>query len=392
LKILYASCASTPSTWKRLFEKSKSIPGQAVQKYHRLLIRGIAKDEGCDITAVCVLPVTRQNYPHLMLNIKDEEEARALYHYISMVNLPGIKNLCAISGAFFTCLGQCIKNKDAVVICDILNMSVSYGAIMAAKVTGRKSVGIVTDVPSLLRSKKKGLLVKINNFLMKRPDAYVFLTPQMNELINTKNKPYVVIEGQVDENMNAVPNILKNKPENKIILYAGGIQKNYGIKILTEAFIDADIEGAELHIYGDGDYKDEIIDLCKRHKNVRYFGNVTNDIVIKSEILATLLVNPRPTTEEFVKYSFPSKNMEYMASGTPVLTTKLPGMPIEYYNHVYLIEDESHEGMVSTLKNVLSLDKKILYQKGKAAKEFVLKEKNNVVQAHEIIKIIREII
>ena len=58
---------------------------------------------------------------------------------------------------------------------------------------------------------------------------------------------------------------------------------------------------------------------------------------VAEELKATLLVNPRPTTEEFTIYSFPSKNMEYMASGTPLLTTKLPGMPEEYHQYVLAI-------------------------------------------------------
>ena len=34
-----------------------------------------------------------------------------------------------------------------------------------------------------------------------------------------------------------------------------------------------------------------------------------NDRVVEEQLRATLLVNPRPTTEAFTKYSFPSKNM-----------------------------------------------------------------------------------
>ena len=56
-------------------------------------------------------------------------------------------------------------------------------------------------------------------------------------------------------------------------------------------------------------------------------GCVTNDEIVRLQCEATLLVNPRPSDKEFCKYSFPSKTIEYMASGTPVLMTKLPGVP-----------------------------------------------------------------
>ena len=105
---------------------------------------------------------------------------------------------------------------------------------------------------------------------------------------------------------------------------------------------------------------------------------------------ATLLVNPRPTHEEFVKYSFPSKTMEYMASGTPVLTTKLPGMPKEYYEYVDFIHSETPDGVAQALKQVLSLTDETLFEKGCRAREFVLKHKNNVVQARKILKMLEK--
>ena len=142
-------------------------------------------------------------------------------------------------------------------------------------------------------------------------DSYVFLTDAMKDVVNCKNKKYVVIEGLVDSEMQAVQNTIENKSAQKVCIYAGGIQKIYGIKYLTEAFIMSDIENCEFHIYGDGDFKDELIQICKTHKNIKYFGIKPNDYIVTQQLKATLLINPRPTNQEFVKYSFPSKNMEY---------------------------------------------------------------------------------
>ena len=128
--------------------------------------------------------------------------------------------------------------------------------------------------------------------------------------------------------------------------------------------------------------------LSEKYDNVIYLGIAPNSEIVKSELRATLLVNPRPTNEEYTKYSFPSKNMEYMASGTPVLTTKLPGMPEEYNEYVYLLEDESAEGVCNALKEILTKPAEELYQKGKEAKEFVVREKNNVKQAEKLISLI----
>ena len=125
--------------------------------------------------------------------------------------------------------------------------------------------------------------------------------------------------------------------------------------------------------------------IAENDPRIFYGGMLLNTQIVEKEQEATLLVNPRPTHEEFVKYSFPSKTMEYMASGTPVMTTVLPGMPKDYYPHVFLLEQETAEGIADKLTEVLSLSDEELFEKGQAAKEFILTTRNNVVQAAKII-------
>ncbi len=117
-------------------------------------------------------------------------------------------------------------------------------------------------------------------------------------------------------------------------------------------------------------------------------GRVDNKEVVEKERQATLLVNPRPVNEEFTLYSFPSKNMEYMVSGTPVLTTRLPGMPEEYYNYVYTIGGEGAGAVTEALKKLLEKPQEELFKKGEAARRFVLNKKNNVLQAERIKRLL----
>ena len=130
---------------------------------------------------------------------------------------------------------------------------------------------------------------------------------------------------------------------------------------------------------------EELQQIAAEDDRVFYGGMLLNTQIVEKEQEATLLVNPRPTGEEYVKYSFPSKTMEYMASGTPVLTTVLPGMPKEYHPYVFLLEDESEDGIAAKLKEVLEQSEEDLFRKGCEAREFVLKEKNNVIQAKKIL-------
>jgi hypothetical protein len=81
--------------------------------------------------------------------------------------------------------------------------------------------------------------------------------------------------------------------------------------------------------------------------------------------------------------------MEYMMSGTPVLTCSLPGMPGEYLDYVYIAQDESADGFAKALAEVLGKSSQELHEQGKKAKDFVSREKTNIKQAEKIAQFIK---
>lgn len=398
MEILYVSVLCSKEKYDQLYGNSKMKPLQQDQKYHGTMVQGLVKNN-VNLTAITSIPVTSIISSPKYYKKESEIADDVKFVYLSFFNMPIIRHICLFWGSFYNTILWCKKGKDRAIICDMLDISISSGAIFAAKLAGVRSVGILTDVPGYFAdgSKKKknifmkGLSVaiqKINIGILHIFDSYVFLTEYMNTLVNTKKRNYVVIEGQVDVNMSNIPNDLKSKSKKKVCLYAGSLKRIYGIKMLVDAFLKADIADAELHIYGNGNFEEELIEICKTTDKVKYFGAVANEIIIQEQLKAILLINPRPSHEEYTKYSFPSKNMEYMVSGTPMLTTMLPGIPKEYNDYLYYIEDETIEGLCKTLKEVLSKPIIELHQKGKDAKEFVLKEKNNIIQAKKVLDLI----
>lgn len=77
-----------------------------------------------------------------------------------------------------------------------------------------------------------------------------------------------------------------------------------------------------------------------------------------------------------------------MVSGTPVVTTALPGMPGEYYDYVYIFRDEETTGIAQTLQHLLTLPQQKLHDYGMNARQFVLKSKNHLVQAEKLLKML----
>ena len=382
----YISSVMQSDDFSELFAGRPNIPGQQVQKYHRLLIEGLAEN-GRKVHVISSAPISSENYPPKLYPGKKHPVGNITYRYLPVINLPGLKTLMQMLGSFFSVL-TCRNKKEQVVICDVLNASVSFGAVTAAKLRGIPCVGVVTDLPDMMVTCGNQKYVKLVNKNIWGCTHYVLLTEQMNEVVNPAHKPYTIIEGLCDIRMQKMP--VPTKKDEKACLYAGLLDERYGVKTMVDAFLMADIPGAVFHIYGGGPYAEELSQVAETHPNIRFHGSVLNEAVVTAELRASLLVNPRPTTEEFTKYSFPSKNMEYMVSGTPVLTTNLPGMPREYCDFVYLFEDESAEGMANTFRTLLSRSEDERRQTGAAAREFVLSQKNNVSSAFKLIELLEK--
>lgn len=388
LKICYISTVTSEKKMNQIIQNSKNKPLQSIQKFHRLICEGFVSN-GMQVEAVSAIPMSRKISDKLFWNEKKESVNGVEYNYLPFINIPIIRQLCIMFFTFYNVIKLSVLNgKTNIFVCDILNTTISTTTLILAKIFKRKCVAIVTDLPRDIGS-DKSISKKINEFFQSKYDAYIILTEAMNQIVNPKRKKYEVIEGIANIQMNNISNELEEKYKEKICIYAGGLYSKYGVETLINAFMKIQDKDVRLHLYGEG----ELVEKIKQINNtkIRYFGVVPNNQVVKEEIKATLLINPRFTNEEYTKYSFPSKNMEYMSTGTPILTTKLPGMPKEYYKYIYMFEDESVEGYYNTLKNVLSKPKEELHTKGLNAKEFVLNSKNNIIQTKKIIDMVSNI-
>lgn len=386
MRIDYASSAMDAQDFTKLFENNPHMPGQQAQKYNRLMIQGLAAN-GAAVRAVTARPVTEANCCSKFLPVQDARREKVQYHYCSVLNIKGVKVIWQTLTSFFTVLlGGC----DAVVT-DVLNASVAYGAVTAARLRKKPCIGIVTDLPELMVTGTNQGHIQLVRKVMEKCTGYVLLTEAMNEPVNQENKPYVIVEALCDSEIK--PQEAREKKANgtKKCMYAGLLDARYGVKDMVDGFVLADMPDAELHIYGCGPYVEELQKTAQQHPNVVYHGTAMNDEVVRAEMDADLLINPRPTREEFTKYSFPSKNMEYMASGTPVLTTALPGMPEDYKSYVYLIEDESVLGIAQTLKKIMSINGEGRTKKGRIAQGYVLHTKNNIEQSKKVLQMLENL-
>ena len=227
--------------------------------------------------------------------------------------------------------------------------------------------------------------VKLN----KDVDSYMLLTEHMADKIDVHNMPYIVKEGIISQNdiENAKSKIKnQNKPNDvKYIVYTGKMNERFGVKTLVEAFMSIPDKNLRLVLCGKGDAVDFIKEKNDLDNRIMFMGQVTPEKAGEWQSSASVLVNPRTNDEEFAKYSFPSKNIQYLLTGNAVVCYMLDGMPERYRDMVFVVDDKNGEteGLREAIIRALSETKQtdfIKYAEENLSAEQIAKE---IIQMRE---------
>lgn len=253
---------------------------------------------------------------------------------------------------------------------------------------------IVADLPdmSCLTSRRSLLLKIFNKHQAERAyarldcvDCFVLLSKHMADYMKIQ-QPYCVMEG-ISTQQDPIEE--QQQDSLKRILYTGTLHRKFGILNLLEAFRQIEDDSYRLIICGIGDSENEIREAAQQDSRITYLGQLPRAEVLEWQAKATVLVNPRQNIEEYTKYSFPSKNLEYLSSGVPVVAYKLDGIPNEYDKYLNYPADNSPETLAIVLTSICNMTDSQRIKMGQAAQSFVLKNKNNVAQTKRILEFIK---
>lgn len=342
--------------------------------------------------------VYRKQYSELFLKREDFlYNGEKIGETIPCINVHILKQFTRYKNAYSELVKFISDNKNEKIFIITYNVYQPYLKACVKAVSKFANVSfcpIITDMPGefgILPEKgwrRKYLLWQSKKIfkLLSEAEKMVLLTEQMKDVLKIDNN-YLVMEGIyscMDHNNKDNTVIPHDK---KVILYTGSLNKVHGIFTLIDAFLELEKkhDDVELWICGGADAADEIKELTKVHSGIKFFGDVSRGESLKMQRSADVLVNPRPAKDEFVKYSFPSKTMEYLASGKPVVMYKLPGIPDEYDAYLNYVEQDSAQGMASTIEKILYGDYEKYLKLALDGKNFILNNKNSKVQTRRII-------
>ena len=402
MKVLFLGCLFNQKEEKYLMQKSKIGLQGATNTYQWNIIKGLDKTLERPVDILNVLPVGTfpKYFNDLMLKTKKWSHLQNANDLeigsINVIFLKQIKRTISCKMAIKKWLKDNHDNDKSIIIYS------TYLPFLQAIKKLPDDVNItliVTDIPEYYDLDasnswiKKLLRLINNNFIyksLKRIDNFVILTEQMKELLSIGKRPYIVIEGLVDSDNIITCNNEGAKVNKKIILYTGTLNFKFGIMDLINGFSVIDKTQYELWICGSGEAEKEIINRVKSNSKIKFLGYITKKEIYDLQKKATVLINPRTNYGEYTKYSFPSKTMEYMLSGTPVLMYKLDGIPDEYDPYLYYINGNQPKNFANRIMEICEKPQSELDDFGKKARQFVLENKNCMVQAKKIIDMINE--
>ena len=190
----------------------------------------------------------------------------------------------------------------------------------------------------------------IDGIAMKKADIVTTVSHTLKDKLKAIRKRNIfVIQNGVDISLFRPMNNIRCRIELKlpknanIIAYTGSIQKRQGIDLLVNVYnkLKKEIKNLKLVIAGRF-VKGAEHNINLRQEGIIYLNSLTQDNVVKLINAADVAVIPN-RDDEFTRYCFPYKVVEYMACNTPIVATKLGDVELmlkDYKDSLCMPDDE----------------------------------------------------
>ena len=395
-QILWIGCLESDEEFKIKAKKGYDLASAQVSQKN--LLYGIEKVSGivCDSINGSVLPPYPVYQDRIIAPVKWEhkpgvKDISVGYKNDKYVNRVNCKK-AMLKAADEWCKIR-YKGSDVIVfVYSMRSAPMATACRIKEKIPQAKIYLIITDLPQFMdlgQSRIKKTLKKIDwqsiKKMQKKFDGFILYAEKMAEYLEIPSNKWILMEGSYDtaEQITAV------KEKKKAVMYSGKLDEQYGIKMLVDAFMCIQDSDIELWITGGGNTEGYIKTCAKKDDRIKFYGFLpSRQDVLQKQAEASLLVNMRLPSEPASGYCFPSKLFEYMATGTPVLSFDIAGIPREYLQHLYVVKQETVDALAKAIEETLSLDEASLQERGNGAREFIINKKNTKTQCSKMWKFV----
>jgi|GEM_PF-2277533 len=378
-------------------EEDSKIYGASVagNKMQINLLEQLSHYQDIDLKSITIYPTAAYPRGKVLVRRQSIHLFDAFYsRKVGFINLPIIKQIFETLATYFE--ANRLVKKEGIKTIFTYNMYPQVGlpAKWLKKKYGCEIVTLLADLPIDEAVGRKGfsvILRKYFDYLTCNAILYCDKIITLNKYavkLYAPNSSYIVMEGGVElSNQKDMP-VKEYKEKN--IVYSGALVEYNGIINLIKAMKYVKDQEVILHIYGRGQLENYVNYCTTKMPNVKYHGKVDNTRMMQIQREAYLLVNPRTVDDPIAMVTFPSKILEYMMSGTPVLTTKLNGFTEDYFDKMFFVEQNEPIILANKINEIMCVPIDELDKKALLAKQFVLENKNWKKQCEKIYEFIKE--
>lgn len=343
--------------------KTKTWVENAANTFQQRLISGLRTQEiNLQVVSAPFIGPWPTAYKDVIFRGFEAGASEENIHYVHFNNIWGYRNISRASSLKQTVKAfvRNSKSKEKAIIVYCPHTPFLEAAAYGKRLDDSIHIHmVVPDLPQYMNLSKKAHPVydffkKIDihkmSCFMEKVDSFTLLTEYMAEKLKVSARPYIVVEGITDDKKISSDG---SKNTGKKVAYAGKLVEAFGVKKLVEAFgliEDADVS---LHICGGGELKSYIEEKSREDARICYHGVVSSEKAQEILESADVLVNPRQNDDEYTKYSFPSKNIEYLMTGNSVVAYMLDGIPVIYREMLYVPSDNSIPTLAKTITDAL---------------------------------------
>jgi glycosyltransferase involved in cell wall biosynthesis len=390
---------TVPAEVAAAIDAVSAIPAAQTHNFAHSLVTAL-RSTGATVGLVSTHPVPDYPaFPQLVFRGGPFDDDGCRGRFLSFVNLPVLKHLTRALSLILGGRSELRRQRpDHVLIHGVHLPFLAAGALLAvrgrsARAAGRRAprvLAVLTDPPGVDRPTDSRLVTRLRAWdrrlvraVTDRLDGVVCLTDALGADL-APSRPRLVMEGIVGARAAAVSRPLPGGRSHGPfrVAYAGGLTRDYGVDRLVTAVEELGSLDVRLDLYGAGELADWLRERASNR--VVFHGQVAHADLVGRLIEADLLVNPRPVSAGFVRYSFPSKLLEYMALAVPVLTTPLPTLPDDYAGHLLVADGDSATALAAGIARAAA-DRAGWDARAQEARAFILRTRSAQSQGSRIL-------
>lgn len=319
---------------------------------------------------------------------------------LPFLNFRVLKQITAGISAFAAILrwGRHLKNTDLKVVATYnLTFPPVCFVLAAARLLHAKVVGIVLDLDIPGEDRKPDTFLRRIEFLLqqwsiRQLDGLQACTDDLPR-IYARGIPYVRVEGGVGpQYIEKLSDRKKRDPKVFTIFYAGRLSQLHGTDLLLEAFKKLQDRHYRLIVAGNGPLSDRVMKESLNDDRVRFLGYVPMEDLLPYMRSADLFVSLWRTNVPGAINFYPSKIIDCLATGTPLITTCCAHTEEEFGSFSFLLKEETPEALASLIEEIEQSEHKSLDEIGQKAREYVIRNKTWPVQIGKLKTLMRTLV